>query len=335
MVNTHRRRGAFIMAALLPAALAVLANGLSLEARDVPRRKAVEIPTPANPEDAAVLGRPVAMALGPDGLCIADAVDCAIKVFSTEGRFVRAVGRKGGGPGELNFPSGIAVGESGIAVADKLNFRVQTFDRDGRPRGGFRLPFPPDRIFALGPDRLLVTTNPTGRGSGEKLLHVFDPGGREIWAGLEARTSGDAVADAFRNMILVCPGEANDLFVIHRSGERTIMRLSASGCLLAKVEVDGRHALRTADLGAGGRSIRLAGFCWAAAFDRGLFYLSPPEVLTGRDLGPGRSVSIVDAAGRLLAMVDLPCPVHRFLVADGRMYAIDDESSLRIFEVGR
>jgi 6-bladed beta-propeller len=333
MVNPGRR--AFILAILVPAGLAVLANWRCLEARGVARRKAVEIVLPANPEDAAVLGRPLAMALGPDGLYVADALDCAIKVFSTDGRFVRSIGRKGSGPGELNFPSGVAVGETGIAVADTLNFRVQAFDRDGRPRGGPKLPFPPDRIVALGPDRLLVTSNPAGRKPGEALLHVIDAAGREIWAGLEARISSDPVADAFGNMILVCPGETNDFFVVHRSGERAIFRYSASGGLLGTVTVDELYRSRTVDLRSAGKSIRLAGFCWAAACDRGRLYLSAPEVQAGRDLGPGRSVSVLDTAGRLLATVDLPCPVHRFLVAGGRMYAVDDESSLRIFEVGR
>jgi 6-bladed beta-propeller len=322
-------------AVVVLAGLAIAAGAPLLEAQRIPRLKAFELALPANPEDAAVLGRPVAMAFGPGGLYIADALDCAIKVFSAEGRFVRSIGRKGSGPGELDFPSGVAVREDVIAVADKLNFRIQTFHPDGRPCGGFKLPFPPDRIFMLGRERLLVTVNPTGRGPGEKLLHAFDPAGREIWRGLDARASADAVLDAFRNMILACPGDADDVFVIHRSGERTISRLSASGGLLETLAVDERHPSRTVDLTAAGRSIRLAGFCWAAAFDRGRFYLSAPEILAGRDLGPGRSLSVLDTAGRILATVDLPCPVHRFLVAGGRMYAIDDESSLRIFEVGR
>jgi hypothetical protein len=317
------------------AGLAILAYAPLLEAQRVPRLKAFEIALPANPEDAAVLGRPVAMAFGPDGLYIADALDCAVKVFSAEGRFLRSLGRKGSGPGELNLPSGVAVREDVIAVADTLNFRVQTFHPDGRPRGGFKLPFPPDRIFMLGRERLLVTANPTGRRAGEKLLHVFDPAGREVWGGLDARASADAVLDAFRNMILACPGNADDVFVLYRSGERTISRFSASGGLLGTLTVDERHASRTVDLTADGKTLRLTGFCWAAAFDRGRLYLSAPEVLAGRDLGPGRSVSVLDTSGRLLAAVDLPCPVHRFLVAEGRLYAVDDESSLRIFEVGR
>jgi hypothetical protein len=196
------------------------------------------------------------------------------------------------------------------------------------------VPFPPDRVFALDRDRLLVTANPSGRGPAEMLLHIFDREGREVWAGLESRTSGDPVGDAFRNMILVCPAGDGSFTVVRRSGERTVSRFSASGVPLGTTAVDERHESRTVDLVAVGRTLRLAGFCWAAASSKGRLYLSAPEIRDGRDLGPGRSVSVVDASGRLQALIELPCPVHRFLVADARLYAIDDESALRIFEVG-
>lgn len=308
---------------------------LALAVQEVPRRKALEIAVPSNPEDAAVLGRPLALAVWAGRLYIADALDCAVKVFSRDGRFLTSFGRKGAGPGELSFPSGICVAGETIAVADKLNLRVQLFDREGRVLGGFKLPFPPDRLLALGPDRLLVTSNPTGRKQGERMLHIFDLSGRLVWDGLEARISADPVFDAFRNMIIVCSGDAGDFHVVFRSGQREISHFSGSGARLGGAVVDGRQAFRTAEIAAPGGDLKLDGFCWAAARDRGLFYLSAPEALAGRDLGPGRTVSVVDGQGRLLAVVDLPCPVHRFVVSEERLFAIDDEGDLRVFEVGR
>ena len=315
---------------------AVIAAGAGETAgRAVERRKAVEVAVPANGSDEAVLGRPVAMALDADRLYIADALDCAVKVFSKDGRFLESFGRKGPGPGELSFPSGVAAAEGEVIVADKLNFRIQVFDRQGQPRGGFKVPFAPDRVFSLGARKLLVTGNPTGLRKGERLLHVYDAGGRLLWEGLEARTSSDPIFDTFRNMILVCPGESGDFHVIFRSGDRTILHFSGTGSLAGKLAVDDRHVFRTLDMPTGRGVMTLAGFCWAAARDRGLFYLSGPEVVDGRDLGPGRTASVVDGQGRLRAVVELPCPVHRFLVADGRMFAIDDEGDLRIFGVER
>jgi hypothetical protein len=316
-------------------AFAAIPGGRPFLNSDVAHWKAVEVAVPANEADEAVLARPLALAAGADRLYIADAVDCAVKVFSKDGRFLGSFGRKGAGPGELAFPSGVAVAGDAIVVADKLNFRIQTFDREGRTRRAFKLPFAPDRVFALGAERLLVTANPTGRRAGERLLHIYDGAGRAIWEGLETETSSDPVFDAFRNMILVCPAEAGDFHVLFRCGERAIRHFSASGALLGKVVVDERHASKTVAMPSGRGTMRLAGFCWAAAWDGGLFYLLAPEAMAGRDLGPGRTLSVIDGEGRLRAVVELPCPVHRFLAADGRLFAIDDEGGLRIFEVGR
>lgn len=316
-----------------PGAAAGGATGLP--GPEVARRKAVEIGRAANGEEAAVLGRPLALAWDGGRLYIADGVDCAVKVFSRDGRFLRSFGRKGAGPGELSLPSGLAVAGGAVAVADKLNFRIQKFDGSGKLIGGFKVPFAPDRICALRGGRFLVTANPSGKRPDERLLHAFDATGREVWTALDASRSSDPALDAFRNMILVCPGDEEDFYVVRRIGERTIRRFSASGAPLGEIVVDERHAFRSLDIPSLRGTIRLEGFCWAAAHDGGRFYLSAPDPLDGRDLGPGRTVSVVDGQGRLLAVVELACPVHRFLVVGGRMFAVDDEGELRIFEVGR
>jgi len=300
----------------------------------VPRRKAVEVPVAADGRDEAVLGRPLALAADADRLYVADALDCAIKVFTKDGRFLRSFGRKGAGPGELSFPSGVAVSGDEVVVADKLNLRIQTYGREGAARGGFKVPFAPDRVFSLGGGRILVTGNPTGRRPEETILHIYDAAGQPAWRGLEARASKERVFDAFRNMVLVCPGDEGGFFVIYKSGGREILEYASSGVLRKAIGVDERYAYPTVSIPAGGGAMKLDGFCWAASRDRGLFYLAAAESVDGKDLGPGRWVSVLDGQGRLRAVVELPCAVHRFLVSDGRMFAIDDEGALRIFEVG-
>jgi hypothetical protein len=312
------------------------ARGDSVNARrPATVRPAVEIAVPVNEEDEAVLKRAVALALDGDRLYVVDALDCMVKVFSTDGRFLRSFGRKGSGPGEMSLPSGVCVSDGAIVVADKLNLRIQLFDDEGGARGGFRVLFPPDRVLALAAGRLLVTSNVSGRRGGERLLHVYDLSGRLVWEGLEARTTSDPVYDAFRNMILVCPGEEGDFYVIYRSGERAILHFEASGALRSEIAVDERHVSRSVGMPLGRRKMRLDGFCWAASRDRGVFFLSAPEDKAGKDLGPGRTVSVIDGQGRMEAVIGLPCAVHRFLVAGGRMFAIDEAGDLRIFEVGR
>ncbi len=326
------RRGRTLPAAL---ALVLAATAATAGGEAVPRWKAREIARPANGADEAVLGRPLALALDGRRLLVADAQDCAVKAFTMDGAFLGSFGRKGAGPGDLSFPSGVAVAGGKVYVADKLNSRIQIFDRDGRPDGGFPVPFLPDKVLALEDDALLVTRNPTGRGKGETLLHVYDDAGRLRWRGLEGRFSGDPAYDAFRNMIQVCAAEGGDFFVVHRCDERAVLRYAASGALRARIAVDGRYASRPLDLPFKGGKKRLAGFCWAAASDGGSLYLAAPEPVDGRDLGPGRELSVVDGEGRLRAVVVLPRPVHRFVVEGDRIWAVDDEGELRVFEIVR
>jgi len=331
-MNTTRRTAEAAAAAL---ALFLAAATAAAGGQAVGRWTAFEIATAPNDADEALLGRPLSLSLDGELLYVADAQDCAIKVFSKDGRFLRAFGRKGRGPGELAFPSGVAVEGGKVHVADKLNHRIQAFDGEGKTAGGFAVPFAPDKILALGPGALLVTSNPTGRKANEPLLHLYDPAGRLRWEGFEARSSSDRMYDTFRNMILVCPGEKGGFDVVFRSGDRTILRYDGAGALRGKIPVDGRHEFRPLDMPFKGPVKRLLGFCWAAARDRGLFYLAAPEPADGKDLGPGRRLSVVDDGGRLRAVLDLPRPVHRFVVEDRRVFAIDDEGALRIFEVVR
>jgi hypothetical protein len=336
MSGTFAGRPAAVVAAM-SVALVLSPAATGGAGRQAPQRwRPVEIARAANTEDAAVLGRPAALACDAERVYIADALDCAVKVFSRDGRFLRAIGRKGAGPGELSMPSGVAVADGVIAVADKLNFRVQLFDAAGACRGSFKTPFAPDRVLSLGPGRLVVTCNPTGKGPGERLLHAYDGTGRELWAGEEAVRTGDPLRDAFRNMVLVFPGGEGEFFVVHRSGDRVVRRLSGSGASSGEIRIDERHAFKSLKMPGPRGEIRLEGFCWAAAYAGGFLYLSAPEVLDGgRDLGPGRTVSVLDGQGRLSAVIELPCAVHRFVIDGGRMFAIDDEDELRIFEVGR
>jgi len=331
MTTTLSTAGAMLVAASLAFPSAAQKTGRP----PVENWNVIEVAAAANAADEACLARPVALALDKEAVYIVDAQDCALKIFSRDGRFLKAVGRKGRGPGELSFPAGVSVNGGRIYIADKFNYRTQIFDREGKPGGGFPLPFAPDKIFALDGETLLVTSNPTGRAAAERLLHIYDAGGRLRWEGLEARSSSDPVFDTFTNMILVCPGAAGAFFVVFRSGERSILHFAGSGALVGRIPVDERHAFRPVDLPFPGPQKRLLGFCWAAAWDRELFYLLAPAPVEGRDLGPGKRLSVIDRDGRLTAVIDLPCPVHRFIVDGTRVFAIDDEGGLRIFEVVR
>jgi len=53
--------------------------------------------------------------------------------LSKDGRFIRAWGKRGTGPGEFNTPHSIALDKQGrVYVADRENFRIQVFDSEGK-----------------------------------------------------------------------------------------------------------------------------------------------------------------------------------------------------------
>ena len=81
-----------------------------------------------------VLERPVGIAFSSarNELFVVDGGNHCLVVFRLDGTLLRKIGRRGGTPGEFNFPTHIyAVGDR-ILVADSGNFRVQLLDTDGR-----------------------------------------------------------------------------------------------------------------------------------------------------------------------------------------------------------
>ncbi|MDL2717668.1 MAG: SMP-30/gluconolactonase/LRE family protein, partial [Acidobacteriota bacterium] len=71
-------------------------------------------------------------------LYVVDTLASKVLAFDLSGRKVLEFGRRGQGPGELNYPTWIAADARGaIYVSDTLNFRVQSFAADGTFRFAF------------------------------------------------------------------------------------------------------------------------------------------------------------------------------------------------------
>jgi DNA-binding beta-propeller fold protein YncE len=88
------------------------------------------------PED---VHRPVAIAYDDetDELFVVDVIAHDIKVLGRNGRLRRIIGRRGGHPGEFNFPCDIAIDGDLLWVADAGNHRVQAITRAGEPASCF------------------------------------------------------------------------------------------------------------------------------------------------------------------------------------------------------
>ena len=83
---------------------------------------------------AGVLKRPTGIARDAASrqVFVADIHAHDIKVFDDDGNLLRTIGRSGGAPGELSYPTHLALAEGKLYVADTMNARVQVFDLAGK-----------------------------------------------------------------------------------------------------------------------------------------------------------------------------------------------------------
>ena len=88
------------------------------------------------------LKAPTDVAVSQDGrIYIVDGVHHAVKVFSGNGQFLYAFGKKGTEEGAFASPLGIAIDSTGkIFVADSGNHRIQVFDRNGSFSAALKIP---------------------------------------------------------------------------------------------------------------------------------------------------------------------------------------------------
>lgn len=114
-----------------------------------------------------------------ENLYVLDRLNARVVVFDSTGRVVRAMGRRGGGPGEFGAPQQMAVSGGGeVVVSDVARRALIIFDRDGAARS---VPYPGatmllGRSFTLYPRGGVVSVamgNPTSGGAnafGEEIL---------------------------------------------------------------------------------------------------------------------------------------------------------------------
>lgn len=89
---------------------------------------------------AADLRRPAGLAYdaATDRLYVADSAAHRVWIFAGTGRPAGAIGQRGTGMGEFNFPTHVAVDPAGtLYVTDSMGFRIQMFAPDGRFLGSF------------------------------------------------------------------------------------------------------------------------------------------------------------------------------------------------------
>lgn len=77
--------------------------------------------------------------------------------FSKEGRFIKAWGKKGSGPGDFDIPHAIALDSQGrVFIGDRNNNRIQIFDQDGKFIDQWKQFGRPSGIFIAKDDTMYV-----------------------------------------------------------------------------------------------------------------------------------------------------------------------------------
>ncbi len=297
------------------------------------RRPAVkDLKTDFAADEAGLFAQPAGITWDGERLFVADSEAAEVAVFDGSGRSLGRWGRKGRGPGEFEMPVMAAPCGDLTFVADSIGRRIAAFDRRGAPAGGFALPFGPRSVKALSGGRLLVSRVPSGRAAAENLLYCCDSAGRPKWEALSPRTTGDRVSDALANLVFVVGGP-DEIAVVFRSGRRGILRFASDGRFLGETKVEAAYPASRARGTILGKKTEVEVFCWTAAGDADRVMLLAPGRLPDGDLGPGREIHVVDRAGRVESVIDLGCDVLSFAAAPGRIFAVDAEGRLRIFEV--
>ena len=82
----------------------------------------------------ARLERPTGMAMDRVArrLYVTDTLRHQLLVLGMDGTLIRAVGKRGGEPGEFNFPTAVTLSAGKVYVVDAMNFRIQAFTPEGQ-----------------------------------------------------------------------------------------------------------------------------------------------------------------------------------------------------------
>jgi len=286
-------------------------------------------------DERAMFTRPVSIAHTRDAVYVMDADYNEISVFRKDGRFIEAFGRKGSGPVEFNAPSAMDIVGDDLYICDTINGRIQIVGKHGDYRGGFPVPFDPQQICVLGADRIVLSHIPMGFNGPERMIHCYSGKGKLLWETLDSYYTGDRIYDAFRNFLVLLQADATSVSVVHKSDERAILRYDGEGRALPPVRVSDEYAFKKLQIPVRGPRKLLQGFCWDASAGNGVIGLLTMDYTPEKDLGPGRSVCLIDSSGNVSGVIEFPSLMLKVDIDGDRIYAIDAEYRLRFFSWGK
>ena len=173
-----------------------------------------------------------------------NAKENTIFIFDEQGRFLRSFGRKGQGPGEIQWILFTRFDAAGhLVITDHMNRKVLTFDESGRCLGELRFPEGGRIIFPLenGNFLCLRRNRPEKSPMPEDVFSFLDGEFREI-AILDRRTPYDLNTLGFRGVVsqpvfrfVVSAGR---IFIANEDRGYEILKYDFDGKLLQKIRKD-------------------------------------------------------------------------------------------------
>jgi hypothetical protein len=104
--------------------------------------------------------------------------------------------------------------------------------------------------------------------------------------------------------------------------------------LLGETEVSGKYVSQEVEIPSGeGKKKAIRAFCWNCASDRERLFFLVPERTDDGDLGPGKTIAVIDRTGNLEAAIAVPGRLTRIAVDGNTIFSIDVDSNLRIFRL--
>jgi hypothetical protein len=172
-----------------------------------------------------------------------NAKENTIFVFDQQGRFLRSFGRKGQGPGEIQWILFTRFDAAGnLIISDHQNRKVLTFDASGRLLGEQRFPAAPGRPIVLpldGGNYLCLRQNRSEKSPApEDIFSLLDGEFREI-AVLDRRTTYDPDTLGFRGVVsqpvFRFVLSAGHIFTVNEARGYEILKYDQAGKLVQKI----------------------------------------------------------------------------------------------------
>jgi hypothetical protein len=179
---------------------------------------------------------PTCVAIDKNGLVyICDMHRHCIKVFKSSGEYVRTIGRRGKGPGDVFAPEHIALSPAGGLVVSELGgWRIQRLNAKGKSKAIIKCKWPPYWLGVTSKDELAIY-NSKKMFQLKKLIFICDNKGKTI---REIGTYHDKWKEFLGADKLQCTMDENDNIYAANSYTPVIRKYSADGKLLLAITYD-------------------------------------------------------------------------------------------------